>query len=793
MTDTHACESICNHTLSLSRRRFLAWSSLAVAAGFLRFPAQASAAQPGSVRAVPLAQVRLTPSLFLDALHTNRRYLMRLQPDRLLHNFVLYAGLDPKAPAYGGWEADTIAGHTLGHYLSALALMHAQTGDKQCCRRAGYLVSELARCQAHAGDGYVAGFTRKNAAGQIESGRAVFDELKRGKIDSAPFYLNGSWAPLYTWHKLFAGLLDVHAHCDNAQALQVAVGLAGYLQGIFCALDDTQLQKVLSCEFGGLNESFVELHVRTNDAHWLALAQRLHHHAILDPLVAQRDALVHQHANTNIPKLIGLAREYEVTGDAASGAAARFFWHTVTDRHTYVIGGNGDREYFQQPDSISKFLTEQTCEHCASYNMLKLTRHLYRWGPQAELFDYYERTLLNHVMAQQHPRTGMFTYMTPLLAGEARGWSSPFDDFWCCIGSGMEAHAQFGDSIYWQDGQGVYVNLYVPSTVRDAAGLDMTLRTALPEQGSASVRIDAAPPEQRTLALRVPGWTQQPRLQLNGQPVETTVSDGYLRIARLWQPGDIVSLSLDMPLRLEPTPDDPAWVSVMRGPLVLAVDLGDAAHPCSGRTPALIGGQDVLQRLQPVPGTCAFVYNDGVRQWQLSPFYAQFDRRSAVYLEHRDAAAWQQRQAELAAAAAAQKALDTRACDRIALGDEICEKAHALQSKQSNPLSYRRRPGRDVRTGGFMAFTLSNTAKARILRLRYWGDETRRRFRILVDGELIANERLDGNRRLDFVDVDYALPAAVAGRAALQIRIEPETGYSAGPVFGCWVLEKATL
>ncbi|WP_211261796.1 beta-L-arabinofuranosidase domain-containing protein, partial [Xanthomonas euvesicatoria] len=421
----------------------------------------------------------------------------------------------------------------------------------------------------------------------------------------------------------------------------------------------------------------------------------------------------------------------------------------------------------------------------------KLTRHLYQWGPQAELFDYYERTLLNHVMAQQHPRTGMFTYMTPLLAGEARGWSSPFDDFWCCVGSGMEAHAQFGDSIYWQDGQGVYVNLYVPSMVHDAAGLDMTLHSALPEQGSASLRIDAAPAEQRTLALRVPGWAQQPRLQLNGQPVDTAASDGYLRITRVWQRGDTLSLAFDMPLRLEATSDDPAWVSVLRGPLVLAVDLGDAAKPWSGKTPALIGGQDILQRLQPVPGKTAFVYNDGVQQWQLSPFYAQFDRRSAVYLEHRDAAAWQQRQTELAAVAAAQHALDTRALDRIALGDEASEKAHALQGGNSNPLSYRRRPGRDVRTGGFMAFTLRNTAQARILRLRYWGDETRRRFRLLADGELIANERLDGNRGLEFVDVDYALPATIAGRDTLQIRIEPETGYSAGPAFGCWVLASA--
>lgn len=500
---------------------------------------------------------------------------------------------------------------------------------------------------------------------------------------------------------------------------------------------------------------------------------------------------MHQHSNTNIPKLIGLAREYEVTGDAASGAAARFFWHTVTDHHTYVIGGNGDREYFQQPDSTSKFLTEQTCEHCASYNMLKLTRHLYQWGPQAEFFDYYERTLLNHVMAQQHPRTGMFTYMTPMLAGEARGWSSPFDDFWCCVGSGMEAHAQFGDSIYWQDGQGVYVNLYVPSSVRDAAGLDMTLHSTMPEQGSASLRVDAAPAEQRTLALRVPGWAQLPVLQLNGQHVDAAVSGGYLRITRVWRAGDTLNLSFEMPLRLEAAPDDPAWVSVLRGPLVLAADLGDAAKPWSGKTPVLIGGDEVLQRLQPVAGQTAFDYSDGAQHWRFSPFYAQYDRRSALYLEHRDTAAWQQQQAEQAAAEAKQHALDTRALDRVALGDEASEKAHSLQSESSYALSYRRRAGRDARTGGFIAFTLRNTAQARILRLRYWGDETRRRFRILADGELIANERLDGNRGLDFIDVDYALPAAVAGRATLQIRIEPETGYSAGPAFGCWVLESA--
>ena len=252
-------------TISLSRRRFLAWSAMASAAGFVGFPLEAVASVPQRARAVPLRNVRLKPSMFLDSLQTNRRYMLQLEPDRLLHNFRQYAGLAPKAPVYDGWEADTIAGHTLGHYLSALSLMHAQTGDAECLSRADYIVAELALCQAQSADGYVAGFTRKNRDGEMESGRAVFEDLRQGRIDTQPFSLNGSWAPLYTWHKLFAGLLDAHAHCDNAQALQVAVRLGNYLDAVFAQLDDAQMQRVLSCEFGGLNESFAELYGRTGD------------------------------------------------------------------------------------------------------------------------------------------------------------------------------------------------------------------------------------------------------------------------------------------------------------------------------------------------------------------------------------------------------------------------------------------------------------------------------------------------------------------------------------------------
>ena len=780
-------------TISLSRRRFLAWSAMASAAGFIGFPREAAASAPQRVRPVPLRSVRLKPSMFLESLQTNRDYLFRLEPDRLLHNFRQYAGLTPKAPAYGGWEADTIAGHTLGHYLSALALMHAQTGDTECRSRADYIVAELAACQAQSTDGYVAGFTRKTPDGKIENGRAIFDELRQGKIDTQPFSLNGSWAPLYTWHKLFAGLLDAHAHCGNARALEVAVRLGGYLDAVFAQLDDAQMQKMLSCEFGGLNESFAELHGRTGDARWLRTAERLRHREVMDPLVAQHDRLDRLHANTQIPKLIGMARQFELTGDPEPAAAARFFWHAVTAHHTYVIGGNSDREYFQAPDTIAKFVTDQTCEHCNSYNMLKLTRHLYQWTPQASYFDYYERTLLNHIMAQQHPGTGMFAYMMPLMAGTKRAFSSPFDDFWCCVGSGMESHAQFGDSIYWRDGEDgtLFVNLYIPSRMDDeVSGLRLELDSDLPLGGEARLQVTAAPKAAQRIALRIPGWAPSWRLTLNGKRVRAEVADGYARLSRHWQTGDTLTLELPMALRLEPS-DDPAVVSVMRGPLVLAADLGAAEQPYGTQAdPVLVAEGDVLAGFASQQAPAHYLATGVVHPGPLAfaPFHAQHDRRSAVYFERLDPQAWREKQARQAVEAETMARLDAEAIDRIALGEETSEKAHGLRSESSYGVEYRRRKGRDARSGGFVEFDLRSRPGPLTLRLRYWGGEHRRRFRILANGHPVADEVLTGDRGIRFVDVDYPVPAAATRGDTLRVRIEPETGFSAGPVFGCWLL-----
>ncbi|PPT87817.1 glycoside hydrolase family 127 protein [Xanthomonas theicola] len=778
--------------LDPSRRRFLQWSALAAAAGLLRFPLDAAASSAGRVRALPLQQVTLKPSLFLDSLQTNRRYLLELEPDRLLHNFLQYAGLPAKGAVYGGWEGDTIAGHTLGHYLSALAKMHAQTRDAELRQRIDYIVAELARAQAQDADGYVGGFTRKNDNGQIEGGKAVMEDLRRGIIKGSKFNLNGSWSPLYTQHKLFAGLLDVHALACNAQALVVLVPVAGYFAGVFDALDHAQMQTLLDTEFGGLNESYIELGARTGQARWVAVGKRLRHDKVIDPAAAGRDALPHLHANTQVPKFIGEARQFEVAGDADAAAAARFFWETVTAHYSYVIGGNADREYFQEPDSIAAFLTEQTCEHCNSYNMLKLTRHLYQWTPQARYFDYYERTLYNHTMAAQHPATGMFTYMTPMIGGGERGFSDKFDSFWCCVGSGMEAHAQFGDSIYWQDAAALYVNLYIPSTLdwpeRDLA---LELDSGVPDNGKVRLQLRRAGARTpRRLLLRLPAWCQGGyTLRLNGKALRGAVADGYLALERAWRSGDVIELELAAPLRLEHAAGDPDTVVVMRGPLALAADLGPVAGAYDAPDPALVASADPLAGFSELPQPGHFLAA-GTQPPGLTfvPFYAQYERRSALYFKRMAPAQWAQEAVRRARQQAERAALQASAVDMIQFGDAASEQAHQLRSDTSFGGAYRRQQCRDVRGKGFVEFQMQGSARPLALRLRFWGSD-KGRFNILVDGKLAVEVQVERGQVIDFVDRDYPLPPALTRDAArLTIRIEPQHGDTAGPLFGGWLI-----
>ncbi|APX67648.1 hypothetical protein AV944_11745 [Sphingomonas sp. LK11] len=746
---------------------------------------------PAKAEPLPLSAVRLRPSVYATAVETNRRYLYRLSPDRLLHNFRAYAGLEPKAAIYGGWESDTIAGHTLGHYMSALVLTWQQTGDTEMRRRADYIVAELAEAQAKRGTGYVGALGRKRADGKVVDGEEIFPEIMAGKIKSGGFDLNGSWSPLYTVHKLFAGLLDIHGGWGNAQALDVAVKLGGYFARVFAALDDAQMQTVLGCEYGGLNESYAELYERTGDRQWLALAERIYDRKVLDPLVAGEDKLANFHANTQVPKLIGLARIHEITGKPDPAKGASFFWETVTGHHSYVIGGNADREYFSEPDTIARHVTDQTCEHCNTYNMMKLTRHLYCWQPDGRYFDYYERAHLNHAMAAQHPQNGGFTYMTPLMSGVVREFSTDKDDaFWCCVGSGMEAHAKHGESIFWQGGDTFFVNLYIPAEARwEKRGAIVTLDTGYPMEGQARLsftRLDRA--GRFPLALRVPGWANgQAQVEVNGQAVSPRFERGYAVVDRRWKAGDTVSIRLPLDLRVETTPGDDSVVAVLRGPMVMAADLGGREDKWDSPDPVLVGANPLAGFTAADPATARYRTAGIFRPADLNfvPFYSQYDRRSAVYFKRFTEAGWKTQEAAFLADQARARDIAARSVDVMHLGEMQPERDHGLTSDISYPVSYRGRQGRDARSGGYFEFTMAVRPGPMILQGTYWGEERARDFDILVDNVKVATQHLENDKPGAFFDVEYPLPPALtAGKKNVRVRIVPHDRSTAGPIFG---------
>ncbi len=521
-------------------------------------------------QAFALGEVQLLDSPFKNAQARNAAYLLALEPDRLLHRFREYAGLPPKGELYGGWEAQGVSGHILGHYLTACALQYAATGDEKFKQRVDYIVDELALCQAQYTDGVL-----KNYVGGLPDAKRIFSEVSGGDIRSAGFDLNGGWVPWYTLHKLFAGLLDAYNLTGNDKAKTVVAKLGDWATDVTKNLNDDQWQRMLACEHGGMNESLAELYAITGETKYLDLSRKFYHKAILDLLAAQRDELAGKHSNTQIPKVIGTARLYELSGDEKFGTISTFFWQEIVNHHSYAMGGNSIGEHLGQPDHLNNRLGPSTAETCNTYNMLKLTRHLFEWKPEARLADFYERALYNHILASQDPKTGMMCYYVSLLPGHFKTYSNQFDSFWCCVGSGIENHTKYNDSIYFHDNNNLWINLFIPSQL-DWKDKGVTLRqeTAYPQNGKVNFTFGGQP-QNLTLRLRIPAWlSHTPTIEVNGKKQPFQTENGYALITRRWKANDKVTYWLPLELRQETMPDNPKRVALFYGPVTLAGELG---------------------------------------------------------------------------------------------------------------------------------------------------------------------------------------------------------------------------
>lgn len=515
----------------------------------------------GHVRPVALDEVRLLPSRFTENMQRDSAWMMDISVDRLLHSFRTSAGVFAGSEGgyytvkkLGGWESldCELRGHTTGHMLSACALMYASTGSECFKAKGDSLVAGLREVQLAHGNGYLSAFPEELINRNIRGERV--------------------WAPWYTLHKILAGLIDQYEQAGSEPALAAAMDMAGWAYGKLSPLSEETRRKMLRNEFGGVGEAWWNLYGITRDERCRWLAEFFYHDEVIDPLKAQKADFGTKHTNTFIPKVTAEARRYELTEAADSRAAVTFFWNEMMAHHLYATGSLSDKEHFFDPADFRNHVTGVTGESCCTFNMLRLARHLFAWEPSAAVMDYYERALYNHILGAQNPVTGMASYFLPLATGTHKVYSTPYDSFWCCVGSSFESNAKFGESIYFRDDDRLYVNLFIPS-VLTSEDVSVRLETAFPADGA--VRLTVLRCNLGRIALRLPSWSGKPDIRVNGRLVRVRAdASGYLVLERRWKEGDRIDVDYPMSYRVEPALQDPSLGVVLYGPLVLARRLG---------------------------------------------------------------------------------------------------------------------------------------------------------------------------------------------------------------------------
>jgi DUF1680 family protein len=639
-----------------------------------------------------LQEVKLTDGMFKNAQDVDLKYILELNPDKLLAPYLIDAGLPLKATRYGNWESSGLDGHIAGHYLSALAMMYASTGNAELKTRLDYMVNELALCQAKNGNGYVGG---------IPEGKIFWERIHKGDIDGSTFGLNNTWVPIYNIHKLFAGLRDAYEITDNQQAKRVLIGLGDWFIELIKPLSTEQIQQILNTEHGGINETFADLYIITKDKKYLDAAERLSHLKILNPLLEKQDKLTGLHANTQIPKVIGFEKIATLTHNADWENAAEYFWHNVTEKRSVAFGGNSVREHFNPTNDFKQMLeSNQGPETCNTYNMLRLTKALFLDNNDVSYLDFYERALYNHILSTEEPVKGGFVYFTPIRPNHYRVYSQPETSMWCCVGSGLENHTKYGELIYSHSENDVFVNLFIPSELNwKEKDLQLTQKNNFPYENATELVLKLKKSKSFSVNIRYPEWAKNLQILVNGksEAFKATPSH-YINLNRNWKNGDRIAVQFTMETKLEYLPDGSNWAAFVRGPIVLAAktstndltglyaDDSRMGHEAKGKlypineAYALVDDtKNYVSKLKPIDNM-----DFKLDSLTLQPFYKIHDARYQMYFQTLTNNEYinqieNQKQHE-----AAILALDAITVDKINCGEQQPEVDHQYKGEQSN-------------------------------------------------------------------------------------------------------------
>lgn len=753
-----------------------------------------------TVQPFKLSQVQLLDGTFLNAQQIDMKYILALDPDKLLAPYLKDAGIKPLKENYSNWETSGLNGHTGGHYLSALSLMYAATGNKEMLRRVNYMINWLDKCQQKNGNGYVGG---------IPDGHPMWKEIAAGNTDAVAT----RWVPLYNIHKTYAGLHDAYIYTNNKKALKVLIKLADWFYDLTKKLTDEQIQKILVKEHGGLNETFAELAAITGNKKYLDLAMRVSQKAILNPLIQHTNELAGKHANTQIPKIIGFKCIADATGNTDWDSAAKFFWNTVIDKWSVSIGGNSVREHFHSPDDFSPMVeTNQGPETCNTYNMLKLTELLYNTNPDTKYMDYYERALFNHILSSQHPTKGGFVYFTQMRPRHYRVYSQPQESFWCCVGTGMENHAKYGQMIYAHEGNNLYVNLFIASELNwKEKGVKLTQNTKFPYKNFSTFSLKMSKPKQFALKIRKPMWANENEIKItiNGKSQEFLIENNYIALSRKWKKADEIKIEMPMHIGVEYLPDGSPWASVKYGPIVLAA-ISDSTnldglfadntrwgHVASGpyyainEAPTIITEEkDFSSKIKPIDlehltfEMPDIIYPQEAKKMILRPFFEIHEARYEIYWPVSTQKEFEAKKQILAEKERLKMELEKLTIDQIAPGEQQPETDHNFKGEKTKDGVNNSMHWRDA--DGWFGYDLFDKQKeATTLQVTYFGLDRKRTFDILLNGTKLETVTLNGDKGDAFFTVDYKIPEEIkkANTGILKLKFVAAPKSKAGGIY----------
>ena len=763
-----------------------------------------------------LNQVELLDGPFKHAMDLNVKVLLEYDTDRLLAPFLKEAGLPKKAELFPNWEG--LDGHVGGHYVSALAIHYAATGNQECYDRLVYMIDELERCQNANGNGYVGG---------VPNSKQLWGNLKNGDFG----LFRRAWVPWYNVHKMYAGLRDAWQYAGIEKAKDMFIKFCDWGLDIISGLDDNQMEQMTGTEFGGMNEVFADAFQITGDRKYIEAAKRFRHKDIFENMADGNDNLDNKHANTQVPKAVGYARVAALDNDARARKAAEFFWDRVANHRSVVIGGNSRSEHFPAASDYKSYVEHREGpESCNTNNMLKLTEFLFAIDPKAEYADFYEKAMFNHILSTQHPEHGGYVYFTPLRPAHYRVYSAVNEGMWCCVGTGMENHGKYGEFIYTHDGaQELRVNLFVASRLNWTENkATITQETQFPYSESSKLTINLKKKRKFRLMVRCPEWTTSDfSIKVNGKEVAAGAQpSSYVAIERKWKNGDVVEISLPMQNTIEPLDHETEYLAVKHGPIVLAARTGNQdlaglvaddgrwSHIAHGslvpvaETPIMIGSESQIENkvsaLKPIEGkplhydATALFDNSRFANVELEPFFSLHDSRYAVYFLSLNSEDYAKMLEKIKADEAAALELDRRTVDAIVPGEQQPEADHKIQSQNSTSGNQDNKAYRTVRRGGSFSYDLypdGNTGLS--LSIGYWGNENNqnRAIEILIeDMPFITEREFPTNGQSEIVRKEYQIPVGFyQGKEKIRITFRAVDGAQAPRIFDIRFLKASEI